>query len=454
MAGRDLRAPFGSNDRSVGAEEAFTNREGQWAVFSAALGEHLVRVGAEGFDVQDLEGARCNVLVFHGIGGVGKSALSRKLEAALGAAGSRPAQWGEPSWPAAPRLLPVRTDLARSAGTDSERLVLTLRPALAGLDRALPAFDLALGRYWEHNHPGESLEEYLRRAGLVSKLAKALPDQLQGALSKAAEELALPGLVGSAVGQVATALVRVVRERRSTARALAGCPRLADLLEVEPDLEALSFSPHLLAYEIDRLPAKKAVVPVVLLDTFEDTGDRTHREPERLMQRVVWLMPNVLFAITGRSWPQWADEALQGQLDYTGPGAWPQLAARVPAARGEHRRLHPGHREHCRGRERRRSPARRHRGGGRPAGADRRLQPRGLRGLPRPPSHRSRRRSADRRAGAPGHRHPLPRPAAVPRPRRDALPGDPPHPRALPRRLRPRLPGPGGRARAPARAAR
>ncbi|MET9183008.1 ATP/GTP-binding protein [Kitasatospora aureofaciens] len=332
MAGRDLRALFGSNER-VGAEEAFTNREGQWAQVAAALAEHLAGVSADGFDVQDLETARHNVLVFHGIGGVGKTTLSRKLEAALTAAEARPSQWGEPTWPQAPRLLPVRIDLARSAGTDFERLVLTLRLALAGLDRALPAFDIALGRYWEHTHPGESLEDYLRRAGLVSRFAKALPGQVQAALSKVAEELALPGVVGSAVGQVTTAVVRAVRERRTTARALAGCPRLADLLEAEPDLEALSFYPHLLAYEIDRLPARKAVVPVVLLDGWEDVGDRTHRDLERLIQRVVWLMPNALFIVTGRSRLQWADDALQGQLDYTGPAAWPQLAAHIPSAR-------------------------------------------------------------------------------------------------------------------------
>ncbi|MFF2080580.1 ATP/GTP-binding protein [Kitasatospora sp. NPDC058162] len=333
MAGRDLRTLFGSNDRSLGTGEAFTNRGGQWERVAAALTEHLARVTEPGFDVQDLETARHNIIVFHGIGGVGKTTLSRKLEAALTAAEHRPAQWGEPAWPAAPRLLPVRIDLARSAGGDFESLVLTLRLALAGLDRALPAFDIALGRYWEHNHPGESLEEYLRRAGLVSRLATALPGQVQAALSKAAEELALPGAVGSAVGQVATAVVRAVRERRTTARALAGCPRLADLLEAEPDLEALSYYPHLLAYEVDRLPTKQAVVPVVLLDTFEDIGDRTNRDLERLVQRVVWLLPNALFIVTGRSRLQWADDALQGQLDYTGPAAWPQLGAHIPGAR-------------------------------------------------------------------------------------------------------------------------
>ncbi|MEU6989367.1 hypothetical protein ABZ953_01710 [Streptomyces sp. NPDC046465] len=142
-------------------------------------------------------------------------------------------------------------------------------------------------------------------------------------------------LVGRAVGAVIGSLAGALRERRQTVRALAGCARLADLLEAEADLEALSFYPHLLTWELARLPADQRVMPVILLDTFEDVGDRTHRDLERLIQRLVWLMPNCFFVITGRSRLQWADPALQGQLDYTGPAAWPGLAvpAAVPAAR-------------------------------------------------------------------------------------------------------------------------
>ncbi|MFC9431985.1 hypothetical protein [Streptomyces sp. NPDC056987] len=66
-------------------------------------------------------------------------------------------------------------------------------------------------------------------------------------------------------------------------------------------------------------------MPVVLLDTFEDTGDRTRRDLERLVQRVVWLMPNAFFVITSRSRLPWADESIQSQLDWTGPPAWPGL---------------------------------------------------------------------------------------------------------------------------------
>ncbi|MFD3621648.1 ATP/GTP-binding protein [Streptomyces sp. NPDC058676] len=333
MAGRDLRALFSTNDRGLQADEAFTNRSSQWELVAGALTEHLQRISAPSFDVEDLEAPRNHVLVFHGVGGIGKTTLSRTLESALADAGRRPSQWGEPGWPA-DRVLPVRIDLARSAGTDFEQIVLTIRAALTQVGRPLPAFDLTLRRYWEANHPGEPLEEYLRRGGFSSRFGQALPQQMQSALADVAQALLLPGTVGSAVGQVTGSLVRALRERRQTVRALAGCARLADLLEAEPDLDALSFYPHLLAWELARLPEGKKVVPVVLLDTFEDIGDRTLRDLERLIQRTVWLLPNAFWVITGRSRLQWADPVLQGQLDYTGPTAWPGLAhTAVPAAR-------------------------------------------------------------------------------------------------------------------------
>jgi hypothetical protein len=333
VAGRDLRALFSTNDRSVQADEAFTNRASQWETVAAALTEHIQRISAPGFDAEDLEAPRNHVLVFHGVGGIGKTTLSRMLEAALTDAGRRPSQWGEPGWPA-DRILPVRIDLARSAGTDFEQIVLTIRAALTRIGRPLPAFDLALRRYWEANHPGEPLEEYLRRGGLGSRFGQAMPQQMQSALADVAQALMLPGTIGSAVGQVTGALIGALRERRQTVRSLAGCARLADLLEAEPDLDALSFYPHLLAWELARLPEGKRVVPVVLLDTFEDIGDRTRRDLERLVQRTVWLLPNAFWVITGRSRLQWADPALQGQLDYTGPAAWPGLVhTAVPAAR-------------------------------------------------------------------------------------------------------------------------
>ncbi|WP_369142393.1 ATP/GTP-binding protein [Streptomyces sp. R44] len=330
---RDLRMLFGSNDQELSTDEAFTDRQAQWAHVTAALTEHLRQVSAPGFDVEDLEAPRRNVLHFHGVGGIGKSTLSRKIEAALAGSG-RPAHWPE-AGPPGVRVVPVRIDLARSAGMDFEQIVLTLRLALTRIGRPLPAFDVALRRYWETVHPGEPLEEYLKRGGLARTFGQALPQQMKSALADVAQALLLPGTIGTVVGEVVGSLVTALRERRQTVRALSGCRRLADLLEAEPDLDALSYYPHLLAWEIARLPGER-VVPVVLFDTFEDTGDRTRREMERLLQRVVWLMPNALFVLTGRSRLEWAEDALAGQLDHTGPAAWPDLAdpaTVVPAPR-------------------------------------------------------------------------------------------------------------------------
>ncbi|MGW0537987.1 ATP/GTP-binding protein [Streptomyces sp. NPDC003032] len=342
----DLRALFSSNE-PIDTSEAFTNRERQWELFATALEEHLRHVTAPGFDPADLEAPRTNIVSFHGVGGVGKSTFLRKVEAALGGVGQRPAQWGEPVW-AGHTIVPVRIDLARSAGTSFEDVVLTIRTALAAtVARPLPAFDLALRRYWEVRHPGDPLESYLDRGGLASRFGKGLPQQTQSALSDVAQALLLPGTVGSVVGQVTGALVGALRERRQTVKALAGCARLAPLLEAEPDFEALSFYPHLLAWELDRLPAGSKVTPVILLDTFEDAADR-HRDFERLLQRVVWLMPACLFVVSGRSRLQWADPALHGQLDYTGPTAWPGLTTTPGTVPGP--RTHtPGGRQHLLG---------------------------------------------------------------------------------------------------------
>ena len=217
--------------------------------------------------------------------------------------------------------------------------MLSLRVAVAALGRSMPAFDLAFHRYWQHNHPGESLDEYLRRHTFFSRFSSsiALSEQVQSALSDAAQALLMPGTIGSLVGQTLKTLVRELRDHRQEVRVLASCRRLADLLEAEPDQEALSYYAHLLAWDIAQLPANRCATLVVLLDTFEDVGDRTHRDLERLIQRVAWLMPNALFVVTGRNRLQWDDERLEGQLDWVGPRSWPLLAPGVSEDPRQHR---------------------------------------------------------------------------------------------------------------------
>ncbi|MEU8787380.1 ATP/GTP-binding protein [Streptomyces sp. NPDC048637] len=308
------------------AVDYFADRRDEWATVVESLVRHTRWVREDGFDVEDLETPRRNVLVFYGVGGIGKSTLSRGVAEHLVDSEARGADW-PPLAPEVGRVVPVRVDLSRDSGSDFESLMLALRLAVAELGEPMPAFDLAFQRYWERNHPGEPLEEYLRCRTWFSRFpgARSLSGQMQSVLSDVAQAVSLPGTAGALVGKGLGSLVRALRDRRHQVRSLAECRRLADLLEAEPDLEALSYYSHLLAWDLSRVSAKRQATLVVLLDTFEDVGDRVHRDLERLIQRVAWLMPNALFVITGRNRLQWDDAKLEGQLDWAGPDFWPQL---------------------------------------------------------------------------------------------------------------------------------
>ncbi|MER5359034.1 hypothetical protein [Streptomyces sp. NPDC002785] len=90
---------------------------------------------------------------------------------------------------------------------------------------------MALRTYWEAAHPGEPLDEYIRRTGIAGRVTNMLPGQLQAGVGEVAAALQLPGLAGSAAGQLTSALVTALRERHERAQALAGAARTAALLE-------------------------------------------------------------------------------------------------------------------------------------------------------------------------------------------------------------------------------
>ena len=319
---------FRTNSRDVQATDVFANRNDEWAAVLRSLAAVVEARRDPAFDPEDMQRPRRNVLVFYGVGGIGKSTLSRQIAQRL-----TDPEAGSHGWMPPPRelgrILPVRVDLSRQAGLGFETVMLAVRLAVMGLGCPMPAFDLAFLRYWEHQHPGEPLEEYLRRHTLLRRLSRdgRLNHQMESALADLSQAVQMPGTLGSLVGQGLRATVRALRERRRNARALAGCRRLPDLLETEPDQDTLSYYSHLLAWDMAQLPEDKTGTPVILLDTFEDVGDRVHRDYERLIQRMAWLMPNALFVITGRNRLQWDDPRLEGQLDWAGPQAWPQLVA-------------------------------------------------------------------------------------------------------------------------------
>lgn len=335
----DLRTLFRSNSPDLKAVDVFADRKDEWATVARSLAELVAAVRDPQFDVEDLESPRRNVLVFYGVGGIGKSALSREIAEHLGDGEDGPPQWSRLD-PTLGPVIPLRVDLSRQAGASFETVVLALRLAVAELGRPMPAFDLAFSRYWEKNYPGTGLREHLQQQQSFLRRnvdPGVLSEQMRSVLADVAQALALPGIVGSLVGQGVQLLVQALRERRRQVRALAGCRRVADLLEAEPDVDALSYYTHLLAWDLAQVPAARSATLVVLLDTFEDVGDRTHRDFERLIQRMAWLMPNVLFVITGRNRLQWDDERLEGQLDWVGGHHWPLLTAHASGEPRQHR---------------------------------------------------------------------------------------------------------------------
>ncbi|MBV9032224.1 MAG: hypothetical protein JO364_18370 [Pseudonocardiales bacterium] len=108
---------------------------------------------------------------------------------------------------------------------------------------------------------------------------------------------ALPG-VAKATQVVGGLLYGQAKKAVARHRTLSECEILGDLLDADADFETLSYLPYLLAWELDRLPQPR-VRAMVLLDTFEEVTSRSTRDLERWLQRSVFLMPNVLFVITG-----------------------------------------------------------------------------------------------------------------------------------------------------------
>ncbi|MFG1723195.1 hypothetical protein ACGFII_31710 [Micromonospora chalcea] len=336
MPRRDLRALFRTNVEGLDAVYVFANREDERIAFDSAFAAHQAGLDDPVAHVEDMTSPRSNVLTFYGVGGIGKTSLSRQLQARVGS----PDEGLPEGWPAisnAPKVLTARLDLSREAGHDFESMVLLLRAALAPLGRPMTAFDLAFARYWERNH-SEPLSDYMSRHGFFSRLpgASNLPEHLSEAVTEVigVAGLAVPGL--PLLVQTGPGLVAALRDRSRRRHALKDCRRLPDLLEADASLDSLSFYPHLLAWDLAGWQRREKVCLVVFVDTFEQVGSRSDRDLERLIQRMVWLMPNALFVVTGRNRLDWDDPGLADRLDWTGAVSWPGLAAGMVSEPRQH----------------------------------------------------------------------------------------------------------------------
>ncbi|MFB9686004.1 hypothetical protein [Amycolatopsis plumensis] len=324
----DLRVLFRTNLSSIDARQIFVDRDAESAAFERAFAVHGASVSAGRCDPVDVLEPRRNVITFYGMGGVGKTTLSHQLQA-WASGRKRPDSSTWPDFPHDTGLIhTARLDLTRESGVDLEAIMILLRAALIGAQRRTIAFDLALSRYWSRVHPHENIAEYLTNRGalLRGENTTRLPEALQYSLDEVARalDLQVPGV--SLITMTGKALVKALRGRADRKRVLTACTRLTELLEAEPDLETLSYYPYLLAWDCYQQQRQSTTRPVRLV-VFVDTFEEANREFERYLQRLVWLMPNVFFVITGRNRLTWADDDVDGVFDWAGPVSWPGLAA-------------------------------------------------------------------------------------------------------------------------------
>ena len=319
MSKISLRAAFTLAPESpVSAQQVFADRTSEVSAFDAALKTlESTLATADISPVTDRRMPRKNVLVYYGVGGIGKTTLSEELERRF--AGRY--QDGRNRERAA-----IRFDFAESSAFDMESYVLRLRAGLGHLAGNWHAFDVAFSVYWERAHPGEPLDEFINRDSALRRVARSigLSEQIAATLNDAFGS-ALPGVIRAAhalSGLLYTQAKKVIVGHRI----LRDCGLLGDLLEADADIETLSYFPYLLAWDLDRL-ARPHPRTLVLLDTWEQVTARTTREMERWLQRSVFLMPNVLFVITGRNRLDWADLKQTTELDFVGPRRWPLLQA-------------------------------------------------------------------------------------------------------------------------------
>lgn len=148
MTDQNLRALFTAGPATrLSAEEIFTDRVPELEAFQESFPKfQRWNPPRDLSPVIDVTKPRTNVLTYYGIGGIGKTALSKRLEEFL-------LEWKFPQ--PTPERTAIRIDFDDTMSFDLETLVLRLRAGLSDLTAKWPVFDLAFNVYWERAHPGD-----------------------------------------------------------------------------------------------------------------------------------------------------------------------------------------------------------------------------------------------------------------------------------------------------------
>jgi hypothetical protein len=302
---------------AMSVDDVFVDRVHHIAAFDDAVGDIRGHVSP----AVSAPPQRRNVLVFYGLGGIGKTRLSRWLEQRF--------RNGEYDGATKVRLA-CRINLDDPALTELETFVIALRSALGEQIRSWPAFDLAMSVYWERRHPGQPMAAVIGRNSALNRWGQSLglPDQLDDTLDALLGPVPLGGLARRAT----TALVNRIRDKIRRDRLLADCDGFAEVLGTEAPQEMLPFLPALLSWDLAQHRREQDIDVVVFVDTFERVDERRREAGgvEDQLARLMYLLPNVLLVVTGRNRLTWGD-GHHGAIHYSGANYWPALAADPPA---------------------------------------------------------------------------------------------------------------------------
>lgn len=300
--------------------DLFTDRSLEAQAFREALRRHATALHGE-----VPPRSRENVLVFWGQGGVGKSALTRRLRAWMDRELPLESGWG--AVPDVRAAGSARVDVRSSGGhLDLPRVLFELRSALTAIKPRWPAFDLAFSAYWSAYDPQRSFP--VDNAQL-RETSSALLDSLADVASTVMDDLDLPGLPVGAILTLSREIGERVRSRGERRSALSTHPDFAQVLDDTQNMDRGDLRPdiavrlvRLLSTELLQRPDRP--VTVFFFDHVERLAVDPRREGERHLSEIIWAMPSSLFVLVSRNRLTWhRDDAVGIRL--RGPAAWPGL---------------------------------------------------------------------------------------------------------------------------------
>lgn len=306
-----------AGDGSAGS--LFADRVDESVALARSLRSHEERVRSSTIDPREAY----SVLTFHGVGGVGKTKLSERLEDWLKGTPGDYGDWGPRPVGPLDTVLTVRWNLNDSRGNvDVVDLMVALRAGLVGSRLRWRAFDLAFAAYLSAVDPGQTFN--LRGF-------RDFSGDLLDVLGDLASEFKVPGWAGS----LSSAALRPWLERAVAAaqrhHELGRIASLGPTLEACTRLQAREPSPEVAAKvawvltdEIEALPPEQRPLLVVFIDTFERVQAEDARSAEEALNRLVAHLPFALFVITGRRSVDWHKPSRTNLLA-AGARRWPSL---------------------------------------------------------------------------------------------------------------------------------